>query len=93
MVSQWCVEMFSFPATLSFVLLWIFIASDNIVDDSHLSIFVQDSYTYQKKLQEIISTFEKVLGIFKDCFIFISEFQSFSEFPGKPLVESHQCGY
>lgn len=92
--------MFHFPNALSFLLLWIFIASDNLVD-SHLSIFIQGSCTYQKKLQERISAFEKVIKmvvcfgflfcfVFKYCFIFTLEFQSFSEFPGNPLVKSHQ---
>lgn len=60
--------MFSFPAALSSLLLWIFIASDNL-GGGHLSIFVQESYTYQKKkMQEIISAFEKVFNMVV-CFV------------------------
>lgn len=87
--------MFSFPAALSFLLLWIFIASDNLADN-HLSIFVQGSYTYQKKITGDNFYFWKsykngaCFFFFKDCFIFILAFQNFSEFPGEALIKSHQ---
>lgn len=74
-------KMFSFTTALSFLLLWIFTASDGSVD---LSRFIQRTCIYQKKIARDISTSENVI---KCCLLFY--FLGFSEVPGELLVKSH----